>query len=348
MKTHHAANRVSELTPDNQRYRECIYKHTTLALIEDAGDGDVTTKFFLEGNGNNRNKKAHALVISRASGILAGQTEVEYFLNKGPKRFRQGFSELKAHFFKKDGDKVKKGEILCSISGPVRDLFLVERTVLNVLGRMSGVATFAHSLGEKIRSARPSRSLAKPLMRPKGVSERRVSVILAPTRKTLWGLLDKRACALAGAGTHRLGLDNGILIKDNHLDMAGRDIEEVLTRIISSFLTGRKKNKNVHFIEIEVESPREAVRAARIFKTFKKRLVLPCFIMLDNMSAKKVRTAVRLLKSAGLRNAVGIEASGGITEQNLREYAKTDINIISMGALTQNCPSLNLSLEIEQ
>lgn len=315
-------NHFSLLSPQNLRYRDCIYKHTTLSLIEDLGEGDFTTNVLLQ-------KKIHvkASIIAQQRGILAGRTEVEYFLVGGPKKFRPGMGKFQVQFLKKDGETIEKGETLCYLSGRAHDIFLIERTVLNLLCHLSDIATRTHQI----------------VMQVKKVNK---NILIAATRKTLWGLLDKRAVALGGGATHRLGLFDAIIIKDNHLDLFGRNIEGVLVRSLRGFKARRKYH--VRFFEIEVDTPREAVRAAGIIKQLKEKRVLlfPCFIMFDNFSLHQAKATINQLQKMHLRSRVGIELSGGITGKNVVSFAKTGADIISMGTLTKDCKSLHMSLQI--
>lgn len=315
-------NHFSLLFPQNPRYRDCIYKHTTLNLIEDRGEGDVTTNVLLQ-------KEVHvkASIIAQQRGIFAGRMEVEYFLVGGPKKFRPGMGKFQVQFLKKDGETIEKGETLCYLSGRTRDLFLIERTVLNLLCHLSGIATRTHHI----------------VMQVKKVNK---NVLIAATRKTLWGLLDKRAVALGGGATHRLGLSDAIILKDNHLDLFGRDIKGVIFRC----LRGSKKmtQPEFYFLEIEVDTPREAVAAAGIIKQLREKrvLVCPCFIMFDNFSLHQAKAAIHQLQKMHLRSRVGIELSGGITKENVVSFAKTGADVLSMGTLTQDCKSLHMNLQI--
>jgi len=196
--------------------------------------------------------------------------------------------------------------------GNARTLLSIERTLLNLLSRMSGIATKTHHLIEKTRKA--------------GYKTR-----IACTRKVAPGLLyfDKKAVMIGGGDTHRLHLDDMILIKDNHLAIIGGVSKAVeKAREIASF---SKK------IEIEVSSADQALEAAKARADI---------IMLDNFSPQKIREAMALLKKKGLRNKVLVEASGGINEQNILEYAATGVDIASLGEITDSVKALDISLEV--
>ncbi len=297
------------LNLSNPLYRQSVIQYTELEIKKDLGKfGDITTKAFFK-----RPLKACAKIIAKQKGILAGVNEIEYFL---------GRRKISVKFLKRDGDAVKNGDEICNLYGDIKDILKLERASLNLLGRMSGVASKTARIVAKIRKINKK-------------------IIVAPTRKTLWGLLDKRACAIGGGGTHRLGLYDAILIKDNHLDAIGRNIPLA----IRHFFPYKGPAK---FIEIEVENEAEAILAVREFKRLKdsKLCRIPCFIMFDNMSPQKLRSAINVLDKLGWRGVCGLEASGGITEKNVLAYAKTGVDVISMGCLTHSAESLDFSLAL--
>lgn len=323
-------DRKKMLTPDNPLYRGWIEKFTTDELVRDTGTGDITTKalFGKKTKGNLLLTKAR--IVAKASGIVAGIQEVEYFLVKGAPRVRPGIGPLRVKFFKKDGEKVRRGEVIIELAGDLRDILRVERVVLNLVARMSGVATHAADIVDKVRSVSPSASLT-------------------PTRKTLWGLLDKRACILAGAGTHRLGLYDAILIKDNHLVALRGDIEKALALGYAYATSHRNALGTPAFIEIEVNSISQALRVAQWvlkFQPLKKVSRYSFIIMLDNFTPSRIGRTLDLLKKKKLRDAVALEVSGGINAKNISAFVSTGVDIVSSGALTHSAPSFDVSLEI--
>lgn len=299
----------SLLNLKNPLYRKAVDQYTELEIKKDLGKfGDITTDAFFK-----KPFRASAKIIAKQKGILAGVNEIEYFL---------ACKKINIKFLKHDGDEIKKGDKICSLHGDIKNILKVERATLNLLGRMSGIASKTARIVAKIRKINRK-------------------VIVAPTRKTLWGLLDKRACAVGGGVTHRLGLYDAILIKDNHLDAVGRNIPLAIRHFFP--YKGYAK-----FIEIEVENEAEAILAVREFKRLKdlKLCRIPRFIMFDNMRPQKLRSAINVLGKLGWRGVCGLEASGGITEKNVVAYAKTGIDVISMGCLTHSAESLDFSLEI--
>lgn len=267
-----------------------------LAFVEaDAPFGDVTSDAVLD------DRDCTAALRFREAGIVAGLAEAAaLFSHHG----------VAVTLRVADGDRVEAGATVLSLEGPVRSVLLVERTALNLVGRMSGIATM---------TARCA-ALAS-------AGDRHVRV--AATRKTApgLGLLDKKAVLLGGGDPHRFTLSDGVLIKDNHLALV--PIEEAVRRAIafSAYKT----------VEVEVETAEEAVRAARAGADM---------VLLDNMTSAGVREALDALVSAGLRDRVRVEVSGGITEATIGAYAVLGVDLVSVGALTHSVRSLDLTLEV--
>ena len=265
---------------------------------EDIGQGDVTTLLTIPPG-----TTVEAEVAAKESGIAAGVEEALTLL----KSF-----DLEANALVSDGSKVTKKTIILKVAGDARTLLSIERTLLNILTRMSGIATATNQLVEKVRSS--------------GYKTR-----VACTRKVAPGLsyFDKRAVMLGGGDTHRLHLDDLILIKDNHLAILG-SIDQAVKKVRSNVSFSKK-------IEIEVSTADEAVEAAKAGVDI---------VMLDNFSPQGVREAIALLKKQRLRNKVLVEASGGINEQNILQFANAGADILSLGELTDSARALDISLEI--
>lgn len=266
-------------------------------LAEDVGLGDVTSSTVVP-----ENLIVEAEVIAKEEGVAAGIEEAIILAES---------LSLKVKAEAADGDIIKKHKVVLKISGNARNILSAERTMLNLLSRMSGIATATYRFTEKLRKAN---SMAK----------------VAATRKTAPGLqyFDKKAVLIGGGDPHRLRLDDMILIKDNHVAIAG-SVEKAV-----------KKAKKVSFskkIEVEVSSSTDAVKAAEAGADI---------VMLDNFSPQQILEAVNSFKQAGFFGRVLLEVSGGITEQNLLEYASAQVDIISVGSLTHSVKALDISLEI--
>ena len=262
-------------------------------LAEDVGKGDITSNLLPR-------KKISAKIISRQCGVIAGiQYAKEIFTSKG----------CQVKIIKKDGSNIKPNEKIMIISGTAQAILSCERTALNLLSRMSGIATQTNMLVQKIHKINPK-------------------VHLYSTRKTAPGLryFDKEAVVIGGGHKHRLSLDQMVMIKDNHLAVTG-SIYPLLEK-------ARKKYKK---IEVEVENLHDAVISAQGGASI---------IMLDNMTPKEISQIVNTLKKLGLRNKVKLEASGGIDSTNIQSYAKTEIDMISVGKITSSVAGLDLSLEV--
>ncbi|GAG21026.1 unnamed protein product, partial [marine sediment metagenome] len=226
-------------------------------------------------------------------------------------------TKVKLH--KKDGDKLSRNSLIMVVEGKLKDLLKTERSALDILQRMSGIATLTSKLKEKVKNR----------------------VAIAPTRKTQWRYLDKKAVYAGGGLTHRLALWESILIKDNHL----KAIKKLhIKNPIKTALKDSSRNKKAVFMEIEVTNKKDAIKAAETFKelTLKK----PCLIMLDNIKPKKLKQIIRQLKKLNLYSHVLIEASGGITPHNIKTYANTGVDVVSLGYLTHSVKILDISHSI--
>lgn len=311
--THRAA---SFLTLDNSTYKQWVFRYTFLELEKDLGTkGDITTNaIFTEP------KRVKAKVVAKGDGVFAGVEEAKYFLVEGDVKFRPRASgEFVLDFRVQDGQEFKKGDVLLEIEAEVHDLLAVERVLLNLLMRMSGVATFTRKIVGMV-----------------GDKE----ILITPTRKALWGLLDKKAVVLGGGGTHRLGLFDAILIKDTHLDALDRNFEAVFEKVATA------KN-DPRFVEIEVERVDEVVKVCEIFGRFLGDKIRSVgVILMDNMNAEQMKEAMRLVSEAGFDEKFLFEASGGINEGNVMEYAEVGADIISMGSLTSGVKSVDMSLKV--
>lgn len=272
-------------------------------LEEDLGRGDVTSAAVV-----GEDASAIGVVTTGESGIVAGIEECTTLA---------GIADLSTSARVSDGDAVEIDAVVLEIEGNARRILGVERTLLNLLSHMSGIATLT---GRAVRAVADNhRGTASP-------SPPRI----AATRKTLPGLrrLEKKAVVIGGGVPHRFDLSEAILIKDNHLTLEP-DVATTVRR-------AREHSREVT-VELEVESLQQAVAGAEAGADS---------LLLDNMSASRVAQVVAALRDAGLRDRVILEASGGITIATVHEYADTGVDMISMGSLTASAPHLDFSLHL--
>jgi len=263
-------------------------------LNEDLNEkGDITTNsLFLE-------EKAEANIIANEESILAGLSEAKNV-------FEKTGAKLTANF--KDGDGVKKKEIVAKVKGTARAILTGERLALNFICRMSGIATETKYLMDKCRKINPN-------------------VVVAATRKTTPGFrkYEKKAVRIASGDPHRYGLYDAVLIKDNHLKLTKSTPDTIIK------IKQKVKNK---IIEIEVENEEQALQAAKVGLDF---------IMLDNFSPEKGKKIAEKIRT--VNSNIRIEVSGGITPENITNYASF-ADRISLGYLTHSVKNKDFSLEI--
>jgi nicotinate-nucleotide pyrophosphorylase (carboxylating) len=269
-----------------------------LALAEDLGQGDVTSEILIPSELTGR-----ATIAAKAAGVLAG-TEI------AAKVFFRVDPAIEFTIVSKDGTAVRPGDKIAAVGGKVLSILKAERTALNFLQRLSGVASLT----------------AKYVAETLGLD-----TYIADTRKTTPGLriLEKHAVSMGGGTNHRLHLGDGILIKDNHLAAlraTGLSLKDIVAQ-------ARKNAPEGLNVEVEVTSLDEAREATEAGTNI---------IMLDNMSPDEMRQVVKSLKGK-----VKIEASGGINLSNVRQAALTGVDFISIGALTHSPPALDISLEFD-
>jgi len=277
--------------------RRIVEEKLKQLLADDIGQGDVTAAAVIP-----KNLIVNAEVIAKEEGIAAGIEEATFLAE---------YLGLTVKAKVADGEKIKNKQVLLQISGDAQTILSVERTTLNLLSRMSGIATKTRMLTEKLEKAN-------------------VKAKIGATRKSAPGLLyfDKKAVVIGRGDPHRLHLDDMVLIKDNHLAIVG-SVEEAV----------KKAKANASFtkkIEVEVLNVEDALKAARAGADI---------IMLDNFSPKQAKAAGETLKTAGFGKVL-LEVSGGITGENLLEFASAQVDIISLGELTHSVKALDISLEI--
>ena len=267
-----------------------INKIIEMALLEDVESGDITTNFLIDGD-----LKTNAFLKAKENGIIAGLQITEIVFKKLDQdiKWNQNFN---------DGDQVNAGDILVNFMGSFKAILTGERTALNFLQRMSGIATSTSNFVQAIKHTKAK---------------------ILDSRKTAPGLrlIDKYAVNIGGAMNHRIGLFDMVLIKDNHIKIAG-GITKAVNKIRSKLDSG---------IKIEVEtSTLEEVEEALLSKVD--------FIMLDNMPIETMKLAVKSINGKAL-----IEASGNVTLERVKEVAESGVDFISVGALTHSVKALDIA-----
>ena len=264
-------------------------------LKEDTPFGDITTESVIP------DTTCRAVITAEEPAVIAGLEEAGALYR---------YYKVDVGTPVPDGSVVISGEVILTLRGNAKAILTIERTALNIIGRMSGIATMTRIYTEKVKTVRPS-------------------CRIAATRKTCPGFraLDKKAVQIGGGDPHRWSLSDAILINDNHL---------ALVRLADA-IERAKGRSSYQIVEVEVSSTSDAVLAAKAGADV---------IMLDNMSPEQVRETVSSLKNEGVRDRVAIEISGGVDEDSLLRYASEEIDVISIGALTHSVKNISVHLDI--
>lgn len=265
------------------------------AIDEDVNYLDISSEYIFAPE-----HRSEAYFLAKADGVLSG-------IDVAMRVFELLDETFECTVHKRDGEKIKKGDIIAEFSGSTAALLKGERTALNLIQHMSGIATAANRAAKAVEGTKVS---------------------IADTRKTLPGLraLQKYAVTCGGGKNHRFNLSDAAMLKDNHIDAAGG---------ITAAVTALRK-KCGHMVNIEVET--------RNLDEVKEALAAGAsIIMLDNMTNDEMSEAVKLVDGRAL-----LEASGNITEENLREKAETGVDIISMGALTHSVKAFDISMKFKK
>ena len=269
-------------------------------LREDAPFGDYTSDILFEDNFD-----VKAYIVARSRGVLACIEEISNILSN----FNVETIERK-----RSGETIENGDVVARFRGPVKSILTTERTMLNLLMYLSGVATTTRMFVETVRKVNPR-------------------VRIAATRKVMPGLryLVKKAVKIGGGDTHRFSLSDAVLIKDNHVKLMGS--------IRKAVELARRRASFVHKIEVETSSAEEALEAA---------LAGADIVMLDNVSPREVERFVDMLREHNLRDRVIVEVSGGITLENVVDYARAGPDVISTSQITMRPHIVDMSLEVER
>jgi nicotinate-nucleotide pyrophosphorylase (carboxylating) len=264
-------------------------------LEEDAPFGDITSEAVVP------DTECEARIIARQSGIIAGLEEAARLFSYSGANVETGFQ---------DGSQVGQSDELIHLRGSARSILFVERTALNIIGRMSGIATKTRFFVTLLASSD-------------------LCCRIAATRKTCPGfrVLDKKAVLIGGGEPHRFSLSDGILIKDNHLALVS----------VPDAIMAAKRYSRYRMVEVEVEDTAGAIMAARAGADS---------IMLDNMTPGEIASTVAALERMDLRTGRLIEVSGSIDESNIRDYALPGVDVISIGSITHSVRSFDVSLDI--
>lgn len=270
-----------------------------MALNEDLGGGDATTDAIFPGH-----QRCSATILVKSDLVLAGAEIFEAVM-------RRVDPDISVSWSHHDGAQVPRMTPIGQLHGRVRSILKAERTALNFIQRMSGVATLTHSYAEHLQGTRTA---------------------VVDTRKTLpgWRVLDKYAVRCGGGKNHRLNLGSGVMIKDNHIEAAG-SITEAVRRV---------REVAPHTLRIEVEVT-DLVELEEAVKTGVE------IILLDNMTTPKVAEAVKRAHALATGRPPLLEASGGITLSRLKELAEAGVDIISVGALTHSAVAADISLDVQ-
>ncbi len=273
-------------------------------LLSDVGGGDITSHAIIP-----RKQQLRAEVLAKAPGVLAGVGLAHRILTSLHRGIRVRVRWL-------DGQPVRPGDVIMTVDGPAREILAAERTALNVLSHLSGIATLTNAFVRRVRPL-PARIL--------------------DTRKTLPGLhtLQKFAVRMGGGTNHRMGLHDAVLIKTNHLKIARRPSQS-WTDVIREALRQARERYPKQLLEIEVRNLVEFRAALRCG---------PDVIMLDNWPLRTIRRAVQIRNHESARLPL-LEVSGGVTLDNVRAIAKTGVDRISIGRLTHSAPALDIALHV--
>jgi len=287
-------DRSKSLNLKNKIYRNYVSSLIKRQLKEDKSTGDITSKTVL------KNQRVIAEIVAKENGIVAGIEEISLITSKE-----------KLIIFKKGGSRVKKGQVILKIIGNAKKILGYERTLLNLIQRMSGIATETNKITQLVGK----------------------NCYVSATRKTLFNLVDKKAVSIGNGLTHRLDLSDFILIKDNHLKI--NNLEKTIR------LVEKSKSK---FIEIEVANKKQALKLTEIINKLntKKKFA----ILFDNMSPQLIRITINEIKNNKIR--ILYEASGGINKKNIKNYSKTGVDIISLGSLTHSVKAFDISMRLSK
>ena len=253
-----------------------------------------------------------ATIIAKGDGIVAGTAMIDHLIQIWA-------PSIQVNWRASDGKKVSNGEEIANLTGCRETILLIERSILNILGHLSGIATETKKWASKAAKQ------------------------IACTRKTTWGLLDKWAVHLGGGLTHRLTRNDALMIKENDLASMG-DSDEGNEKKIAELIQSLDLSQLESFIEIEVRNEKEAITAAAMWQQSHQGIDGKLVVMLDNFGPERCKEMVAQLEDMGLRNTVLLEASGNITFETLDEWFECGVDVISTSAINRGVKPLDISM----
>jgi nicotinate-nucleotide pyrophosphorylase (carboxylating) len=300
-----AFDAADELDLSRSPYRDTVYSFFAKMIDEDVDSGDVSLM-----PRQPYESLLKAKIVAKSPAVIAGLDETIYFASRRDLQMQSDF---------KNGDIVKPGDILLRINGKAAEILTIERSILNILQRLSGIATNTKTYVNSIAGT---------------------NAFIAGTRKTLWGLLDKRAIQCGGGLTHRLGLHDAAILKENHLAILRKSknpdiLKLAVTKMISTY-------PYLRFIEIEVTNPDEYRKILDYLKNI--TAPFPFVIMFDHFEPEQIPELIDETKTRNFHSYILFEASGNISLETVRSYAESGVDVISVGALTHSAKSADFSL----
>lgn len=304
-------DKSDQLTVKNKTYQKALIELFQWLIKTDRTRRDTTTGAL------DLTSNTTATISAKQRGMVAGLEEIAFLI----KTFLPQLT-IKHHI--QDGLRITYHVSLITISGPATTILPYERTILNILGRMSGIATQTNALVQKTGN----------------------TPFIAATRKTPWNLLDKKAVAVGGGLTHRLTLFDEIMIKDNHLKALQKEnnlasTEKAIEHALKTLISKKKR-----YFELEVENPSQAETVIHALSRYTIYDIRYTTLLLDNWKPDTVKQFINKVKKTAIYNRILFEASGDITPETITTWAETNVDIVSLGFLTHSCNNFNLSMNI--
>ncbi|MBN2600897.1 MAG: carboxylating nicotinate-nucleotide diphosphorylase [Candidatus Marinimicrobia bacterium] len=303
-----AFDAADELDLKRPSYQDTVFSFFTKMINEDIDGGDVSLV-----PRQSYESALKAKIITKSPAVVAGLDETIFFASQHDLQIDSDF---------KNGDSVKTGDILLRVNGKAAEILTLERSILNILQRLSGIATTTKSYVDTVAGT---------------------NTFVVGTRKTLWGMLDKRAIQCGGGLTHRLGLHDAAMLKENHLAVLRNSdnpdaLRTAVTQMISAY-------PYLRFIEIEVRDTDEFSAILGYLKNI--TAPFPFVVMFDHFEPEQILSLINEARTKKLYNHILFEASGNITLDSIRSFAESGVDVISVGALTHSVTSADFSLLVE-